>query len=136
MKTQSPPSASPQLERRYRRLLALYPKAYRCEHELEILSVLLASAAADQTRPRLMETLDLLRSAIVMRLRRTTLPTDWEYRHTRIMLPVRIVVGFWLTILTAILYGYGRGGMWGLLLIPAALLHFFLAWRLLRRLET
>ena len=35
----------------------------------------LAGAAADQTRPRLMETLDLLRGAIVMRLRRTTLPT-------------------------------------------------------------
>jgi hypothetical protein len=129
-------SASPQLERRYRRLVALYPKAYRHEHGLEILSVLLAGAATDQTRPRLMETLDLLRGALVMRLRRTTLPTEWEYRHTRIMLPVRIVVGFWLIILTTILYGYGRGGLWGLLLLPAALLHFFLAWRLLRRLET
>lgn len=133
MTTQSPPSASPQRERRYRRLLPLYPKAYRREHGLEILSVLLAGAATDQARPRLMETLDLLRGAFVMRLRRTSLPTDWEYRHARIMLPVRIVVGFWMVILTTILYGYGRGGLWALLLIPAAMLHFFLAWRLLRR---
>ena len=35
---------SSRLERRYRSLLALYPKAFRREHEQEILSVLMAAA--------------------------------------------------------------------------------------------
>ena len=35
---------SSRLERRYRSLLALYPKDYRREHEQEILSVLMAAA--------------------------------------------------------------------------------------------
>jgi hypothetical protein len=48
-------SASKTLERRYRRLLAFYPRAFRREHEQEILSVLLAGAAEGQRRPRLAE---------------------------------------------------------------------------------
>jgi hypothetical protein len=39
---------SSRLERRYRSLLALYPKAFRREHEQEILSVLMADAPEDQ----------------------------------------------------------------------------------------
>ncbi len=57
------------LERRYRRLLACYPRAYRREHEQEILSVLMAGAGDGQQRPRLGEAVDLIRSAIWMRLR-------------------------------------------------------------------
>ena len=34
----------------------------------------------------------------------------WEYRHRRFMVPVRIGIGIWLVVLTAILYGRGRGG--------------------------
>ena len=30
----------------------------------------------------------------------------------------------------AMLYGYGRGGWWGVLLVPAATLHFYIAFRL------
>lgn len=41
------------LEQRYRRLLALYPRGYRQEHEQEILSVLMAGATSDQRRPEL-----------------------------------------------------------------------------------
>jgi hypothetical protein len=122
------------LERRYRRLLAFYPKAFRREHEQEILSVLMAGAAAGQRRPRLGESADLLRNAIFMRLRQTTkVPTSWEYRHARLMLPMRVVSGIWFVVLTAILYGSGRGGWWGALLVPAAALHFYLAYRLLTR---
>jgi hypothetical protein len=40
-------SDSARLERGYRRLLACYPRAFRPEHEQEILSVLMASAGAD-----------------------------------------------------------------------------------------
>jgi hypothetical protein len=126
---------SGRLERRYRSLLALYPKAFRREHEQEILSVLMAAAPEGQQRPRLAESADLLRNAIFMRLRQTKVPTSWEYRHARLMLPVRVVIGGWLVFLTAILYGYGRGGWWGALLVPAATLHFSIAYRLIRRPE-
>jgi hypothetical protein len=62
-------SDSAELERRYRRLLACYPRAFRREHEHEILSVLMAGAPDGQQRPGLGEAADLIRSAIWMRLR-------------------------------------------------------------------
>jgi hypothetical protein len=57
------------LERGYRRWLRWYPKSFRREHEAEILAVLLAGARAGQRQPEPMECLDLLRSAVGMRLR-------------------------------------------------------------------
>ena len=57
------------LERGYRRGLRWYPKSFRAEHEAEILAVLLAGASETQRRPEAMECLDLLRSALWMRLR-------------------------------------------------------------------
>ena len=128
-------TGSSPLERRYRALLALYPKAFRREHEQEILSVLMAAAPEGQKRPRLAEAADLVRSAIFIRLRQTQVPTPWEYRHARLMLPIRIVTGVWLVFLTAILYGSGRGGWWGALLVPAAALHLYIVYRLIRRPE-
>lgn len=121
------------LERRYRRLLVCYPAAFRQEHEQEMLSVLMAGADEGQRWPRLMEAADLLRSAIYMRLQ-TRFQTSWawEYRHRRVMIPVRVAIGIWLVVLTVILYGYGAGGWWGLLLVPAAAAHFYLAYRSLR----
>ncbi len=62
-------SDSAGLERRYRRLLACYPRAFRDEHEQEILSVLMAGAGDGQQRPRPAEAADLIRSAIWIRLR-------------------------------------------------------------------
>ena len=56
------------LERRYRRLLAWYPQPYRSEQEEEILAVLMAGAERGQRRPRLAEAMDLIKSAIRMRL--------------------------------------------------------------------
>jgi hypothetical protein len=126
------------LERRYRRLLVCYPAAFRREHEAEILSVLMAGAAEGQRWPRLAEAADLVRSAIYMRLRnRLRTSWAWEYKHRRVMVPVRVVCGIWLVALTAIMYGYGVGGWWGLLLVPAAAAHFYFAYRSLRhRVET
>jgi hypothetical protein len=123
----------PDLERRYRRLLAVYPAAFRGEHDQEVLSVLMAGAAEGQRWPRPAELVDLLRSGAFMRLR-TRLRTfwAWEYRHRRVMVTVRVVSGVWLVALTAILYGYGVGGWWGVLLVPAAALHFYVAYRGLR----
>ena len=57
------------LERGYRRWLRWYPKSFRAEHEAEILAVLLAGASETQRRPEPMECLDLLGSALRMRLR-------------------------------------------------------------------
>jgi hypothetical protein len=121
------------LERRYRRLLRRYPAAFRREHEHEMLAVLMAGAERGQRWPRLAEVADLLMSATSMRLRsRLRTSWAWEYRHWRVIVPVRVLSGTWLVALTAILYGYGRGGWWGLLLIPAAALHFYVAYRSLR----
>ena len=43
---------------------------------------------------------------------------------------VRVGVGIWLLLLTAVLYGSGHGGQWGWLLAVTAALHLGLAYRL------
>lgn len=60
---------STQLERRYRRLLAWYPRAFRCEHEDEMLVVLMAGASSGRRRPGLADSADLIRNATWMRIR-------------------------------------------------------------------
>ncbi len=57
------------LERGYRRWLRWYPKSFRREHEAEILEVLMAGAREGQRQPKMMDCLDLMRSALWMRLR-------------------------------------------------------------------
>ncbi len=57
------------LERRYRRLLACYPREFRRENEEEIFGVLLATAADGQRRVGLAEAADLARGALRARLR-------------------------------------------------------------------
>jgi hypothetical protein len=49
-------------------LLAWYPRSFRREQEDEMLAVLMAGARPGQRRPGLLETADLLRSALGMRL--------------------------------------------------------------------
>jgi hypothetical protein len=56
------------LERRYRRWLRWYPKAFRAENEAEMLGVLMADARAQQRRPDLMECLDLACGALRLHL--------------------------------------------------------------------
>lgn len=67
---------SAELERGYRRWLRWYPKAFRREHESEILAVLMAGARADQRRPEPVECLDLIRGALRMHLRRRVSRSD------------------------------------------------------------
>jgi hypothetical protein len=62
-------SDSKTLERRYRRLLALYPRAFRRQHEDEMLVVLLACARNGRRRPGLADSADLIRNAVWIRLR-------------------------------------------------------------------
>jgi hypothetical protein len=124
-------NAPAQLERHYRRLLAFYPKSFRREHEAEMLSVLLAGATDRQRRPQLAEAANLVGNAILMRLLLVLLikPGAWEYRHAHLMFPVRVAIGIWLLALTAVIYAYGPGGWWGVLLVPAASLHFYFAYQ-------
>ena len=58
------------LERRYRRLLRLFPHDWRARYEDELLDVLLRGAAPGQRRVGLRETLDLLGAAARVRARR------------------------------------------------------------------
>ena len=57
---------------------------------------------------------------------------SWEKNHPRFWSRVRVGSVVWLLILTAILYGYDRGGWWRVLLIPAAAGHFYFAYLLHR----
>jgi hypothetical protein len=58
-------------------------------------------------------------------------PTELVW-HPQFVARLRVAVGIWLLILTAILYGAGHGGWWQGLLVAIALLHFYLAYRLRR----
>lgn len=118
------------LERRYRRLLKCFPGRYRREHEQEILSVLMAGAAEGQRRPGLADSADLLISAIFMRWREATRQPRWrwERRHPRLIVRVRVAIGIWLLVLSAILLG--EGYWWGVVMVAPAALHFYLAYRL------
>lgn len=125
------------LERRYRELLALYPRAFRREHEQEMLAVLMAGATDGQRRPRLGETADLIKNAIWMQLRpdvRRSQPTVfwavvlmWLCSVLRLLgvpsLPaVPGSVGFSLQIgiswgvFALLAWANGRGYLWGRLL--------------------
>jgi hypothetical protein len=52
------------LERRYRRLLAWYPRAFRELYAEEMITVMMAGASQGQERPRARESLNVLRNAI------------------------------------------------------------------------
>ena len=124
-------SESTDLERRYRRLLRLYPPRFRREHEQEMLPVLMDGARPGQRRPGLADSSDLLKGATWTRLRH---PTAWEEDHAPgVWVAVRVLTGLWLVILTMILCHDGR--WWGLALLAPAALHFYLAARLSRFIE-
>ena len=53
-------------------------------------------------------------------------------RYPRQIAWLRVGIGIWLMLLTAILYSSGHGGHWAWLLLVAAALHFGLAFRLFR----
>jgi hypothetical protein len=57
------------LERRYQRLLACYPADHRRAHGQEMLDVLMTGAHAGQRSPGLVESADLIRGAVRVRIR-------------------------------------------------------------------
>jgi hypothetical protein len=74
-------TANPGLERRYRRLIGLYPPAYRREYTDEVLGVLMESAPEGRHRPSLADTVDMVRGAAAVRLRSVLhggAGSDWQ----------------------------------------------------------
>ena len=67
------------LEGAYRRLLRWYPRSYRGRHEEEILGVLMAAARPGQRRPSARESLDLLWSALKIRMQMTLRGADSQH---------------------------------------------------------
>jgi hypothetical protein len=55
--------------------------------------------------------------------------TPYGSTHPLLVARVRIAVGVWLLILTGMLFVRGYSGWWAVLLLPAAALHFYLAYR-------
>ena len=62
-------AAHAELERRYRRLLGLYPREFRARRGTEMLGVLMASARDGQTRPAPGDVADMVKGSLLMRLR-------------------------------------------------------------------
>jgi hypothetical protein len=83
---------SASLERRYRRLLSWYPRSFRLEYEQEVLAVLMSGAHPQQHRPGVAESVDLLRSALGLRLRPSgTRPPGTVLTAVRLMLVGAVV---------------------------------------------
>jgi len=119
---------SQDLERRYRRLLSLYPKAFRLAREQEVLTVLMDGARPDQRWPRPGEVTNLAGHGVSRRARQVAHPDGGQQRPrppqwVRI---TRTLVGIWLVILTTIFCATGH--WWGLSLLTFAALHFWLAY--------
>jgi hypothetical protein len=65
----TPGAPHAELERRYRRLLRLYPREFRARHTDEMIGVLMASAADSQDRPARGDVGDIVRGSLLARLR-------------------------------------------------------------------
>jgi hypothetical protein len=96
-------SDSAGLERRYGRLLALYPAAFRSEHEQEILAVLMAGADEGQQRPRTAEAANLIKHALWISAR----PISRDELRGPFRISVLRGVNYWPR--TALVNGAGTG---------------------------
>jgi hypothetical protein len=124
-------SDSTKLERRYRRLLAFYPKAFRHEHEQEMLWVLIAGAAEGQRRPSLDEAIDLVSNAILMRLWQMftrLFVRSYEVRHRRLLWGFRIVWG--LVLLGIAMFALSYGSWWAMFFLAGATADFVFGYRI------
>lgn len=89
-------NAGPALERRYRRLLIVYPAEHRRQHQDEMLGVLMTGARAGQRWPGPRDSVDLIAGALRIRLRP---PRDESVRRgwadalalTSVVLPVLVL---------------------------------------------
>ena len=97
------------LERRYRRLLRLYPRSYREQHGEDMLGALMNDAGSGKSRPGFMETLDLLHSALTVharywwQMRTARERQSLAVRNPRLEIGIRLAVVAWLTFITVML---------------------------------
>jgi hypothetical protein len=114
------------LERRYRRLIALYPSRFKKHREEEMLAVLMSGARDDQRWPRPAEVVNLMRHAAPSRLRNGPPPEAVARRYPRSVLAIRVLLGIWLLVLTVLLTNKSP---WGLTVLLAEALNIYLATR-------
>ncbi|HWD70100.1 MAG TPA: hypothetical protein VG293_07875 [Solirubrobacteraceae bacterium] len=121
------------LERRYRRLLHLYPRSYQAKHGEDMLGVLMRDSKAGDGRSRLASARDLTRGALLVhtrywwQMRAATEHQRLAVRHPLIVIRVRLAVAVWLCVLTALLCA--RGDWWGLAILLFVVAHLVLAGR-------
>lgn len=116
------------LERRYRRLLSLYPKTFREARREEMLTTLLDGAEQDRTRPRADEAVNLVGHALKMQ----TLESEIAIRHPFALLAFRAILAVWIIIASVILFTAGLW-VWGLVVLAFFPLNAYLADRIVRR---
>ena len=121
------------LERRYRRLLHLYPRSYQARHGEDMLGVLMSDADTDADRSRLTVVLDLIRGAFLVHTRywwemRAAAEHDaLAVRRPLLVIRIRLAVAIWLCVVTTVLCA--RGQWWGLTILVFVFLHLVLAGR-------
>ena len=127
------------LERRYRRLLHLYPRSYQAQHAEDMLGVLMSDPDAGR-RSRRAVALDLVRGAFLVHtrywweMRRATEHDVLAVRRPLLVIRIRMAVAIWLCIVTAVLCA--RGYWWGLAILVFVFLHLLLAGRTAARYRT
>jgi hypothetical protein len=95
-----------------------------------MVAVLIQGADPDQTRPRAREAVNLATHGLRRRARGGRLPGDWERAHANVMFPLRIIIALWLCLISTLLVVYNRGELWLLLIVPAIVLHLYIAYRI------
>lgn len=121
------------LQRRYRRLLSLYPRSYRDQHGEDMLGTLMTGADETRGHPRLATALDLVRGAFLVhtrywwQMRAAVEHQRLAVRHPLIVIRVRLAVAVWLCVVTAALCA--RGYWWGLAILLFVVIHLVLAGR-------
>ena len=126
-------NSNAKLERRYRRLLHLYPRSYRARHGEDMVGVLMSDSDSGRSRPRLAAALDLVRGAFLVHtrywweMRAATEHDRLAIRHPLLVIRVRLAVALWLCVVTAVLCT--RGYWWGLAILLFVVIHLVLAGR-------
>jgi hypothetical protein len=133
-------NSNARLERRYRRLLGLYPRSYREQHGEDMLGVLMKDSDEGKGRTRLAVALDLVRNAFLVHtrywweMRTATERGRLAVRHPLFVIRVRLAVALWLCGVTAVLCA--RGYWWGLAILLFVVAHLVLAGRTAARYRT